>query len=398
MTIAASTDVPTVLVELGGLLLALAVVGRLAGRIGISPISLYVAVGLLVGEGSPIALESSLPFVETGANIGIVVLLLVLGLEYSGRELIANLHANRAAGALDLVTNFTPGLVAAWLLGWSTTAALFLGGITYVSSSGIVSKLLADLGRIGNRETPAVLSILIIEDLAMSVYLPVVASLLVATGILDTLVDIGIAGLAVAVAFAITLRFGDRLSRLVFVRSPEMLLLSVLGIALLVAGTAEQIHAPAAVGALLVGIALSGPAADSAQVVLAPMRDLFAAVFFVFFGVGLDAATLLPALPTAALLALVGIAAKVGTGAWAAGRAGIGLPGRVRAGTVLVPRGEFSIIIAGLALAGGVEPDLGPLAAAYVLVLATAGPLLTRYAGPIAATAERVRARRHRSR
>jgi CPA2 family monovalent cation:H+ antiporter-2 len=148
----------------------------------------------------------------------------------------------------------------------------------------------------------------------MALFLPVSVGLLVATGVVDTLVDIAIAALAVAVAFAITLRFGDRLSRVVFVSSDELLLLSILGAALLVAGTAEQVHAPAAVGALLVGIALSGPAADSARVVLTPLRDLFAAVFFLFFGLELDPATVVPTLPAAAGLAAVTAVAKVFTG------------------------------------------------------------------------------------
>jgi CPA2 family monovalent cation:H+ antiporter-2 len=183
----------------------------------------------------------------------------------------------------------------------------------------------------------------------------------------------------------------------VFTPSSEVVLLTLIGIALVVAGSAEEIHAPAAVGALLVGIALSGPAADTARIVLTPLRDLFAAVFFVFFGLEIDPATLLPVLPLAAGLAVVSAATKVYTGSWAARRAAIALPGRLRAGTALIARGEFSIIIAGLALAGGLdEPKLGPLAATYVLILATAGPLLTRFADPVAFAV--LRARRDRAR
>jgi CPA2 family monovalent cation:H+ antiporter-2 len=151
------------------------------------------------------------------------------------------------------------------------------------------------------------------------------------------------------------------------------------------------------VGALLVGIALSGPAADAARIVLTPLRDLFAAVFFVFFGLEVDLTTLLPVLPVAAALAVVSAATKISTGAWAARRAGIGLPGRLRAGTALIARGEFSIIIAGLALSGGLdEPKLGPLAATYVLILATAGPLLTRFADQVAFALLRARHERAR--
>src|SRR5690606_19059935 len=160
--------------------------------------------------------------------------------------------------------------------------------------------------------------------------------------------------------------------------------LKVLGLTLLVAGLAQQLQVSAAVGAFLVGIALSGPLAHNARRVLEPLRDLFAAVFFVFFGLHTDPRQLPPVLGIAALLAVVGVVTKVCTGWWAARRAGVGPSGRLRAGAALIPRGEFNIVIAGLAVGGGAHPRLGPLAAAYVLILAVAGPLLARGAEPLA--------------
>jgi monovalent cation:H+ antiporter-2, CPA2 family len=382
--LAATGDIPVTLVELGLVLLVLAVSGRLARRAGVSTIPLYLLAGLTLGEGGVVELVTARSFIETGAEIGVILLLLMLGLEYSGTELVASLRTSRPAGLLDLVLNAAPGVVAGLLLGWDTTAALFLGGITYVSSSGVVAKVLEELGRIGNRETPAVLSLLIFEDLVMALFLPVAASLAVASGAAETASDVAVALAAVAVAFAVTLRLGDRVSRIVSSPSDELLLLTVLGVAFLAAGGAEQVGAPGAVVALLVGIALSGQAAERTRVVLTPLRDLFAAVFFVFFGLEVDPATVPAVLPEAAALAVVTGATKVLTGAWAAGRGGVGLPGRLRAGTVLVARGEFSIILAGIALAEGLEPELGALAAAYVLIVASAGPLLTRFADPVA--------------
>jgi len=138
----------------------------------------------------------------------------------------------------------------------------------------------------------------------------------------------------------------------------------------------------AAVGAFLVGIALSGPAAHGARALLSPLRDLFAAVFFVFFGLQTDPHQLPPVALVAAALALVTTLTKLAGGWWAARRAGIATPGRLRAGTALVARGEFSIVIAGLAVAAGLHPRLGPLAATYVLLLAVAGPVLARLADP----------------
>jgi CPA2 family monovalent cation:H+ antiporter-2 len=110
--------------------------------------------------------------------------------------------------------------------------------------------------------------------------------------------------------------------------------------------------------------------------VLAPLRDLFAAMFFFFFGLQIAPATLPRALPLAIVLAAVTASTKILTGYWASRRAGVDRRGGIRAGTALVARGEFSIVLAGLGV--GLEPKLGPLAAAYVLTLAVAGPLLAR--------------------
>jgi len=147
-----------------------------------------------------------------------------------------------------------------------------------------------------------------------------------------------------------------------------------------VAGVASRLQVSAAVGAFLVGIALSGPVQERASLLVSPLRDLFAATFFLFFGLQIDPADLVPVAAVAGGLALVTATTKVGTGWWAAAREGIARPGRLRAGTALVARGEFSIVIAGLGVAAGIEPDLGPVAAAYVLLLAVAGPVLTRFA------------------
>jgi CPA2 family monovalent cation:H+ antiporter-2 len=379
---AAGGEVATILLELGLLLLTLAALARLAALVDISPIPVYLVVGLGIGAARPP--DVSAEFIEIGASIGVVLLLFTLGLEYTAEEFTGSLRAGVPAGLVDVALNATPGFLAGLLLGWGPLAALLLAGVTYMTSSGIVAKLLADLGRLGNRETPSVLSILVIEDIVMAFYLPLVGVLLVGAGILAGLASVGIALVAAVGTLLVAVRLGRQLSNVVFHRSSEVLLLSVLGIVLLVAGAAEALKVSAAVGAFLVGIALSGDVAERAGELVMPLRDLFAAVFFVFFGLQIEVGALPTVAIAAAALALVTAATKVGTGWWAAKRAGVGVPGRVRAGTALVPRGEFSIVIAGLGVAAGTEPDLGPLAAAYVLVLAVGGSLLTRWADPLA--------------
>jgi len=182
----------------------------------------------------------------------------------------------------------------------------------------------------------------------------------------------------VVAVLVIAIRFGHLISRLITVDDSEALLLGILGLTLLVAGIAARLNVSAAVGAFLVGIAVSGPVAHHATEILAPLRDLFAAVFFVFFGLATDPADMPPVLLPAFGLAVVTMLTKVLTGYLAARRAGIALPGRWRAGLTLVPRGEFSVVIAGLAIAAGIEPGLAPLATAYVLITVMAGPLVAR--------------------
>lgn len=376
----ASGDAAAIFFELGAVLLGLALVGQLAMRWNLSPIPFYLLGGLAFGTGGLVPLDAPDGFIRVGAEIGVLLLLLMLGLEYSAEELIQNLRVNAPSGGVDLLLNGVPGLVAGLALGWSLPAALALAGVTYISSSGIIAKLLGDLGRLGNRETPVVLSILVMEDLAMAVYLPVLGTVLAGVGLLAGGLTVGVALLAVSAILLGSLRYGSAISRVLSSTNDEVLLLRLLGVTLLVAGIAQQTQISAGVGAFLVGIALSGEVAEGARVLLAPLRDLFAAVFFVFFGLQTDPRAIPSVALVALLLGLVTAGTKIATGWYAARQAGVGPRGRVRAGTALVARGEFSIVIAGLAVSAGVEPQLGPLAAAYVLLLAVTGPLLARYA------------------
>lgn len=379
VTLLAAGTSGAVLIELGAVLLVLALLGRLAARVDLPSIPLYLVAGLLLGEGSAIPLDASTEFIRIGADLGVVLLLLLLGLEYQPEELAAGLQANWKAGLVDLVGSFTPGYVAGVVMGWSQPAAVLLGGVTYISSSGIIAKLLGDLERLGNRETPVILSILVIEDIVMAVFLPLTGVLLVGASPLEGVASIAVALLVVAVAFVVALKWSSPLSRLLHSRSPELLLLTVLGLTLLVAGLAEEVQVSAAVGAFLLGVMLSGQIAERGRELLLPIRDVFGGLFFVFFGLQIDPSTLAPALLPALVLAVLTGATKAGTGWWAAKRAGIGIPGRKRAAASLIPRGEFSIVIAGIGMAAGVEPDLGPTAASYVLTLAIVGSLAMRF-------------------
>ena len=373
------------LIELGAVFFVLGLLGRLAGRIGLSPIPLYLLGGLAFGTGGLIPLAGIEEFTSLASEVGVILLLLLLGLEYSAAELMTGMRRSWTAGIVDIVLNAAPGVAVALLLGWGPVGALVMAGVTYISSSGIVAKVLSDLGRIGNRETPVVLSILVFEDLVMAVYLPILTAVLVGVSLLGGLSAVGVSVGVLAVVLLIALRYGRYVSMIVDSPDREVFLLKVLGLALLVAGFSAAMQVSAAVGAFLLGIAISGSTAENATKLLEPLRDLFAAVFFVVFGLNTDPTSIPPVLGWAVVLAVATSATKIATGWWAARRQGIGPLGRARAGAALVARGEFSIVIAGLAVSyNAVEPELAALATAYVLLMAVAGPVATRVVEPVA--------------
>lgn len=369
----------TLLLELGAIFAVLTGLGTIARRFALSPIPLYLAAGLALGEGGLVPLPAAGGFVETSASIGVVLLLLTLGLEFSIGEFASSLRRHLPSAWFDLVLNAAPGAVAGWLIGLDGVGILALAGVTWISSSGVIARLLSDLRRLGNRETPAVLSILVLEDFAMAAYLPLLAVLAAGGTFLQAVFGMAIAIGALAMAFVVSYRWGHHVGRLVAHPDNEQLLLRVLGLTLIVAALAEFIHASAAVGAFLVGLTLTGEAAERARTVLTPLRDLFAAIFFLAIGVSVDPAALLPMLPVAFALAAVTAVTKVLTGQFAARRDGVARPGQLRAGTALIARGEFSLVIIGLV--GASVEGLEAVATPYVFILAMVGPVLARFAG-----------------
>jgi CPA2 family monovalent cation:H+ antiporter-2 len=372
------------LLELGVVLLGLGILGHFASKISLSPVPLYLIGGLTLGQGGLVEFAGVADFGEIAGEIGVVLLLLMLGLEYTAAELVTGLRSSWMAGVVDLVLNMVPGALVALLLGWGAVGALVMAGITYISSSGIIAKVLNDLGRLGNRETPVILSILVIEDLAMALYLPVTTAVLAGVSFLGGLQAVGISLVTLTLILMAALRYGKVISAVIDSPDKESFLLKLIGAALLVAGIASSLQVSAAVGAFLLGIAISGATAENATRVLEPLRDVFAALFFFVFGLNTDPGSIPPVLGIAVALAIVTAATKMATGWWAAKRQRIGPLGRARAGAALIARGEFSIVIAGLAVASGaVDASLAALASAYVLLLAVIGPVVARFIEPI---------------
>jgi monovalent cation:H+ antiporter-2, CPA2 family len=363
-------------VELGSAIIGLAFAARVSNRWGFSAIPLYLMAGLAFGNGGITPLHLSQSFIHVGAEIGVLLLLFMLGLEYTGQDLARNLKTGLPAGITDLVLNFPPGLILGLALGWSVLPSLLLGGVTYISSSGIIAKVLGELGKLDSRETRTVLSVLVLEDLAMALYLPLIGALLVGGTPASMTLSVGLSMALVSAVLFIAIRYGHKISRMAAHESDEIILLTVLGAVLLVAGITQKFQVSAAIGAFLVGIAASGPLAEQSHRIFAPLRDLFAATFFFFFGLEIDPSSLPREILLATLLAAITAGTKILTGYLSTRNARLDRQQRIWVGAALVARGEFSIVIAGLGVS--LEPQLGPLSATYVLVMAILGPLLAR--------------------
>ncbi len=377
---ATSADVALAFVEIGLIALVLSALARLASRLGITAVPFYLIAGLGLGDGGIADIGVSEEFVALGAEIGVLLLLLTLGLAYTSDELRHGLRTGGVPGLVDAVLNFSPGFVIGLVLGWEVPAAVLMGGVTWISSSGVISKVLTDLDRLGNRETPAVLNLLVIEDLAMAIYLPVVAAVVAGEDTAATIITVAVAVSVVMLVLWAAMSWGHLISAGLDRGDNESLLLAVFGLTLFVGGLAQTLQISAAIGAFLVGLALSGPVQARASTLIEPLRDLFAAIFFLFFAFQINPEELPGALVPAMILFVLTAAGKLVTGWVVAKRIGASERGRVRAGAALIARGEFSIVIASLGITLVNGPELGSVAAAYVLLTAIGGPLAAKNA------------------
>lgn len=377
---AAGVDTATsvALAEIGGMLLALGIFAYVAVRLKISVVPIYLAIGLALGNGGIAPLDFSEDFLAIGAQLGAILLLLMLGLEHSGPKLVEGFLERKSTGIIDLAVNGIPGVIAGFLLGWGPIGALALGGITYVSSSGIAVQMMKEFGWNRSEISRRVTTVLVIEDLALAPYLPLLATLAAGLGVLAGVISVAVALVVTAIALWISFKGKNAFSRILNTNSQGALLLTVFGATLMAAGFSEMVGFSSAVAAFLVGLILTGEVAEAVRLRLSPLRDLFAAIFFVFFGLGVDPADIPAVLPLAFALAVFGIAGKMFVG-WYIARGMSDPRAWMRAGAFLVPRGEFSILIAALAASTLFGPFLQALTMAYVFITALAASLILRF-------------------
>lgn len=371
--------------EFGVLLTVLGLLTRLASRLQLSPVPLYLLAGLFAGNGGLIPLDEHAELVPAVAKMGSVILLLLLGLEHSGPQLVATAKRHSSSGLVDLVANALPGAAAAVLLGWGWKGALVLAGVTYVSSSGTATQLLRDMGWRRNPESATVVGVLVLEDLVMAPFLPVLAATLAGVGVVSGLVSVAAALVVVGAALWVSVRHHTNAQR--WFRTGEDtsgLILIVFGGALVAAAAGAYASFSPEVAAFLVGLLVTGEIADQVRRRLDPLREVLAAVFFAYFGLSTNPTTLVGVAAPAAALAVVTLATKLGTG-WYTGRVdGLGIVARLRAGALLGARGEFSVVIASLVIASSALPsEIPAFIAAYILLTAVLAPVLARFAEPL---------------
>ena len=366
------------LAEIGASLLVLGIVAFIANRLKFSVVPLYLLIGLALGDGGLLPLSLSEEFLNTGAQIGAIMLLLLLGLEYSAYDLSKAFRDRKSAGLIDFLANATPGFIVGMILGWGVGGALALAGITYVSSSGIAAQLIKEMGWRRSEVSKRAIGVLVFEDLALAPYLPLLTSVVLGVSAWQGLVSVSVALAITGLVILIALKGGAGLVRVLNPNEPGGLLLTVFGAALLAAGLADMVGFSGVVAAFLIGLLLTGEVAETARARLSPIRDIFAAIFFLFFGITTNPADLPAVLPLAILLAVLGIGGKLIVGWWVTRDLSDRLS-TMRATGFLIARGEFSMVIAALAAPIVIGLQLQALTLAYVIITAFSASLILRF-------------------
>ncbi len=362
--------------------LGVAALASLALRMPVVP--LYIASGVALGGW----IEPS-ELVHFLGSLGVAFLLFSLGLEFSVTSLAQAPGRFLRAGSLDWLLSFPIGFVLGWLLGWSWLESLFLAGIVYMTSSAVVSKCVVEFGRATRPETETILGIMVFEDLVIAGFLvilgvlvPVAGAVGGAQGLLFSLVR---AAGFVAVLVMLAWRFHEPVEALLRARSEESFTLVLVAFVLLVASAALACGLSEAIGAFLAGLVVGGTGLkEKASRTLAPFQTVFAALFFISFGTRVNLGNLGDVAGVAVLLVLLGFATKT-CGGFLAGRS-VGHSPRlsVVVGLSLVPKGEFSIVLAAMAAAiARPETRIETLTGVYVFTLSILGPLAMREADRI---------------
>jgi len=366
------------LIALGGAFLASALLARAGRKVGLPTIPLFMAAGIIFGPNTPgISLIDHPEDVELLAALGLVLLLFHLGLEFSLDDLAAGGRQLVVAGATYLALNLGGGLAFGFLLGWGTREALVIAGAVGISSSAIVTKLLVELRRLANPETRLILGIVVVEDLFLALYLAILQPVLSGSSGLRAVRDVVVAFLFVGAIVIVARKGAALVGKLIASPDDELLTIGFLGFVILTAGVAEELGVSDAIGAFLAGTVVAATVvASRVERLVLPLRDAFAAVFFFAFGLSLDPADASDVAGFVVAAVVLSFMLNTVAGVVAARLIGEGPDAAARISLTVLARGEFSLIIASLAVAAGLDARITPFVGLYVFVLALASPAL----------------------
>jgi CPA2 family monovalent cation:H+ antiporter-2 len=365
----------------GAVLAALALAGLLFDRLRQSVIPAFILLGMAI---RPLNVDEHL--VEVLATLGVVLLLFFMGLEFSVGALLRDRRRIVRNGGIDLLVSFPVGFAGGWWISGGWTGALLMGGAFYVSSSAIIAKSTIEMRRSANPETEVALGVLVFEDLFMALFLALLsgAVLTAAPSAQAALWGMGKALIFFAAVVGLALYARPLLDRVFDLDNDDLFLLLAGAVVLLLSWGALAAGLSEAIGAFLAGLLLAETEhKERVERLFGPLQGLFAAVFFLGFGLSLDPGSFAAVWPYALVLAVAGVALKVGAGMWIGRSDGLPKRNALALGLTLVPRGEFSILLAGIAVAAGREA-VGATIALLVLALSLVGTVGLRFAPEIA--------------
>jgi CPA2 family monovalent cation:H+ antiporter-2 len=367
------------LLVLGAAFLIAGLVARAGHRIGLPTIPLFIAAGIVLGPNTPGPVLIEHPEdLALLASFGLIFLLFYLGVELSIDDLTSGGARLLASAGIYLGLNLGAGLAFGFALGWGTREAFVVAGITGISSSAIVTKIVVELRRLSNAETPLILGIIVIEDLFLALYLAALAPILGDASSIGEASVLFLRALAFLIALAVAARFGAPLvQRLLGAREDEMLVVLFFGLALAVAGAAEALGVSEAIGAFMAGLLVSGTAvATRVRRLVLPIRDAFAAVFFFAFGLAIEPSDIGGVAVAAIVAAGLSLGLAIVAGITTARLNRLDRTSAANIALTVLARGEFALVLVTLAAAAGLDERLAPFAAVYVLILAVASPIL----------------------
>jgi len=353
----------------------------------------YVIAGLLIGPHIPFPLVADREIVQTLSDFGVILLMFSLGLDF---RLSTLARVGPTAGITAVVETSLMawlGFTAARVLGWPTIESLFTAGIVAISSTTIIAKAFDEQGVRGPRRE-FVVGILVVEDLIAVLVIAALTAVASGAGLSAGALVVTTGRLAwflVVLVVAGLLTIPRAMRAVVRVGRHETTLISAVAVCFGISLVAQAVGYSVALGAFIAGslVAESGEVPTIARLV-APVRDMFAAVFFVSVGMLIDPALVARhwgAVVVLTGLVIVGKTVSVGLGAFLTGS---GVRASVQSGMSLAQIGEFSFIIAGLGLALGATRDfLYPVAVSVSALTTLATPWLIRASGATASYVDR---------